>query len=59
MLIYNKEELRKRARTSFYNHSLKPMTAKELLDRAKKANKDIAAGRLTTSEELEKEIKNW
>ena len=42
-----------------YEHSLKPMSTKELINRAKEANKAISNNDVITQGELEKEIKNW
>lgn len=42
-----------------YAADRKPITKKDLIARAKQANKDIAAGRVITQEDLEKEAENW
>lgn len=58
--IVNKiEAIRKKMRIKTYEAELKPMSAKALQARAKKANEDIAAGRVFTTEQLEKESENW
>ncbi len=39
--------------------NLKPFTAKQLIDRAKKSDKDYRAGRVKTQQQLEVESENW
>lgn len=38
---------------------LKPLSQRQLIDRAKKSNKDYIAGKVKTQEELEIESENW
>jgi hypothetical protein len=57
--IHKIENLQKKARIVAYEESLKPMTSKELIERAKRSNDDIAAGRIISTEDLEKESANW
>ena len=38
---------------------LKPFTQKQLIDRAKRANKDYLTGRFKPQEQLEKESEKW
>ena len=38
---------------------LKPFTQKQLIDRAKQANKEYLAGTCKTQEQLEKESESW
>lgn len=38
---------------------LKPFTQKQILDRAKRANKDYLTGNFKTQEQLETESENW
>ena len=38
---------------------LKPLSQKQLLERAKKSNKDYASGKVKSQEELEIESENW
>lgn len=45
--------------TAEKNTSIKPFTQEELLVRAKLANEDYSAGRVTTQEELETESEKW
>ncbi len=42
-----------------YEVSLKPMSEKELLDRAKEANKAIENNDVTLQDDLKKETENW
>jgi hypothetical protein len=58
-LIGKIEELQRKARVKRYESALKPMSAKQLIERAEMANKDINEGRYITSEQLEKESENW
>lgn len=39
--------------------SFKPFTEKQLIDRARKSNKDYLAGKYKTQEQLEKESQKW
>jgi hypothetical protein len=39
--------------------SFKPFTEKQLIERAKKSNKDYLAGKYKTQEQLEKESQKW
>jgi len=41
------------------DQSLKPFTQEELIERAKKSNKDYLAGNFKTQEQLEIESRNW
>jgi hypothetical protein len=38
---------------------LKPLSQRQLLERAKKSNKDYTSGKVKTQEELEIESENW
>jgi len=38
---------------------LKPFSKKQLIDRAKQANKDYSTGNFKTQEQLEAESENW
>ena len=38
---------------------IKPFTQKQLIERAKLANKDYLAGRYKTQDQLERESENW
>ena len=38
---------------------IKPFTQKQLIERAKQANKDYLAGRYKTQDQLETESENW
>ena len=38
---------------------LKPFSQKQIIDRAKQANKEYLAGTCKTQEQLEKESENW
>lgn len=38
---------------------LKPLSQRQLVDRAKKSNDDYLAGKIKTQEELEVESENW
>lgn len=38
---------------------LKPLSHRQLIERAKKSNKDYLAGKVKTQEELEVESENW
>lgn len=53
------EALQKKKRIAKYEKSLKPMSAAELIRRAKRANKDIEEGNYISSEELGREIATW
>lgn len=53
------ENLQKKTRLAAYEKNLKPMSASELVERARRSNEDIAAGRTISTEELEKESANW
>lgn len=37
----------------------KPLTADQLIDRAKRSSKDYLSGKFKTQEQLEKESENW
>lgn len=39
--------------------AFKPLTEKQLIERAKKSNKDYLAGKYKTQEQLEKESQKW
>ncbi len=41
------------------NRNVKPLSAKQLVDRAKRSTEDYHAGRFKTQEQLEKESENW
>lgn len=53
------EALQKKRRITKYEKSLKPMSASELIKRAKRSNKDIQEGNYISSEDLEREIATW
>jgi hypothetical protein len=53
------EAIQKKRRIAKYEKSLKPMSKAELIRRAKKSEEDIKAGRVFTTEELEKEMATW
>ena len=57
--VFKIEDIQKKARIERYESSLKPMTKTDLIARAIKAEADIKAGRVFTSEEVEKEMENW
>lgn len=40
-------------------NKLKPFTQKQIIDRAKRSNKDFNAGNYKTQEQLETESENW
>ena len=46
------------ARIKRYEANLKPMTKEELIERAKISEQEIKLGRVTSIEDLEKEIEN-
>lgn len=52
-------EAKRKARIAKYEASLKPMSVAELIRRTKKSEEDIKAGRVTSSEDLEKEFAKW
>lgn len=41
------------------NRKLKPLTQKQLLERAKKSNNEYLIKKIKTQEEVEKESENW
>jgi hypothetical protein len=58
-LIENLKEFQKNTTIKMYEASLKPMSKKELVTRAKEANKAISNNEVISQEELKKESKNW
>ena len=58
-LLQTLKDMLSAAKAKKYEASLKPMTQKELIARAKKSELDIKAGRLTNIDDLEKESENW
>ncbi len=57
-LLQQLKDIISKAKAKRYEATLKPMTQKELIDRALKSEADIKAGRLTSIEDLEKESEN-
>lgn len=57
-LIAKIEQLKNKTQVST-SLSFVPMTKEELIQRAKRAEEDIKAGRLISDEDLEKEAENW
>ena len=53
------DAIRKQNRVTSYEYDLKPMSSKTVVSRARKANEDIKAGRVLTTEQLKKESENW
>ena len=53
------EYLQKKASIGAYEENFNAMNSKELIERAKRSNDEIAAGRVISTEELEKESANW
>ncbi|MFM7021768.1 MAG: hypothetical protein ACKOXB_02235 [Flavobacteriales bacterium] len=58
-LLQKLKDMLSAAKAKRYEANLKPMSQKELIDRAKKSEADIKAGRLTSIDDLEKESENW
>lgn len=58
-LIEHLKEFQKNTVIKVYEASLKPMTKKELVSRAKAANKAISNNEVISQEDLRKESKNW
>ena len=52
------EDLIKKSK-SYKELTYRPFTQQELIERAKKSNKDYLAGNFTDQDELEVESKNW
>lgn len=50
-VIYKTKDFREKA--------LKPFTEKQLIERARKSNKDYLTGKYKTQEQLEKESQKW
>ena len=57
--IFNKIELAIFENKVRNERKLKPLTQKQLLDRAEKSNEDYKKGRYKTQEALEKESDSW
>ncbi len=57
--IFNKIELAIFENKVRNERKLKPLTQKQLLDRAEKSNEDYKTGRYKTQEALEKESDSW
>lgn len=58
-LIENLKEIQKNTIIKVYESSLKPMSKKELVTRAKEANKAIIKNEVISQEDLKKESENW
>jgi len=57
--IFNKIEVTILENKVRSERKLKPLTPKQLLERAEKSNKEYSAGRYKTQEALEKESESW
>lgn len=57
--IFNKIEVTINSVKAQKTATLKPLTKKQLVDRAKKSNEDYSAGRFKSQDQLEIESESW
>lgn len=57
--VLNEIETYLKSKLVSYDETKKPLTKKELINRAKQANKDIAAGKVISQSKLEKVSELW
>ena len=58
-IIEKIKEIQKKTVVKVYESSLVPMTEKELVNRAKEANKAIKNNEVISHDDLRQEIQNW